>query len=180
MAYKDVREFIAALEKNGEAIKIEKEVTWNLEAGAILRKTYEDRLPAPFFQKISGYPKGYRMFGGSLSNTDRIALSFGMPKGTHPRALINEYLKRKEKPIKPIIVNTGPCKENIHLGEDVNLFEFPAPMLHEGDGGRYLCTWHLNIQKDPDSKWVNWGMYRSMIHTKNTMGALLERNRHGE
>ena len=40
MAYKDVREFITALEKNGEAIKIEKEVTWNLEAGAILRKPY--------------------------------------------------------------------------------------------------------------------------------------------
>lgn len=179
MAFKDLRSFIATLEKNGEAIKIEEEVNWNLEAGAIVRRTYENKSPAPFFQKITGYPKGYRMFGGSLSNLGRMALSWGLPRGTQPRAMIDEYLKRKEHPIKPIIVKSGPCKEEIHLGKDVNLFEFPAPMVHEGDGGRYLCTWHLIIQKDLDLDWTNWGMYRAMIHTKDSLGGLLERYNHG-
>ncbi|GAI32961.1 unnamed protein product, partial [marine sediment metagenome] len=35
MPFKDVREFIAKLEKEGEALRIEEEVDWNLEAGAI-------------------------------------------------------------------------------------------------------------------------------------------------
>ncbi len=47
-------------------------------------------------------------------------------------------------------------------GEHVNLLDFPAPLLHEKDGGRYLGTGHLVITKDPDSDWVNVGTYRIM------------------
>ena len=35
MPFKDLREFIARLEKEGEVQRIEEEVDWNLEAGAI-------------------------------------------------------------------------------------------------------------------------------------------------
>lgn len=178
MAFKDMRQFIQKLEEHGEVQRVNREVHWNLEAGAILRRTYEMGLPAPFFQKIKGYPEGYRMFGGTLSNFRRVALSMGLPPDTPYRELMETYLKRKEKLIKPVLVKTGPCKENILLGDKVNLFQFPAPMLHEGDGGRYLCTWHAQITKDPDSGWVNWGMYRAMIHTKNTLGGLLEPHQH--
>ena len=73
------------------------------------------------------------------------------------------YLDRKEKLIPPIRVNTGPCKENIILGDDVDVLKFPIPLIHGGDGGRYIGTWHTVITKDPDSSWVNWGMYRLMV-----------------
>lgn len=178
MAFKDLRGFINALETHGEVKRIEQEVHWNLEAGAILRRTYEKRLPAPFFQKIKGYDSSYRMFGGTLSALKRIALSMGVNPDTPYRDLMKEYLKRQSKPIKPILVKDAPCKENVHLEKDVNLLEFPAPMLHDGDGGRYLCTWHAVITRDPDSGWVNWGMYRAMIHTKNSMGGLIESRQH--
>lgn len=178
MAYKDQREFIKALEKIGDAQEIEKEVDWNLEAGAILRRTYELGLPAPFFQNIKGYPKGYRMFGGTLSSYARVAMSMGLPPDTSYRDLMETYITRKKKLLKPVLVRDAPCKENIVMGKDVNLFQFPAPMLHEGDGGRYLCTWHTQVTRDPDSGWVNWGMYRAMIHTKNTLGGLLEPHQH--
>ncbi|MFC1902548.1 hypothetical protein ACFLX4_00560 [Chloroflexota bacterium] len=61
MPFKDLREFIAKLEKEGEAIQIEEEVDWNMEAGAMLRRSTEEGLPAPFFQKIKDYPEGYRL-----------------------------------------------------------------------------------------------------------------------
>ncbi len=38
MPFKDLREFINKLEKEGEAQSIEEEVDWNLEAGAMLRR----------------------------------------------------------------------------------------------------------------------------------------------
>jgi UbiD family decarboxylase len=70
MPFKDLREFIAKLEKEGEAIRIEEEIDWNLEASAILRRSAEEGLPAPIFQKIKGYPQGYRLFGNS-ANTQK-------------------------------------------------------------------------------------------------------------
>lgn len=178
MAFKDNRDFIAALDNAREVQRIEQEVDWNLEAGAILRRTYERQLPAPFFQKIRGYDSGYRMFGGTLSSLKRIAMAMGVKPDTSYRDLMEEYLKRASKPIKPVLVKDAPCKENIHVGKDVNLLEFPAPMLHDGDGGRYLCTWHAVITKDLDIGWVNWAMTRAMIHTKNTMGGLIETRQH--
>jgi 4-hydroxy-3-polyprenylbenzoate decarboxylase len=50
--------------------------------------------------------------------------------------------------------------------------EFPVPLIHQGDGGRYIGTWHLTICKDLDTGWVNWGMYRHMLHDRNHVGML--------
>ena len=69
-----------------------------------------------------------------------------------------------------MLVKDGPCKENIRKGAEVDLLQFPVPFIHVGDGGRYIGTWHLTICKDLDSEWVNWGMYRHMLHNKNTIG----------
>ena len=172
MAFKDIREFISKLEVEREVQRMEEEVDWNLEVGAITRWSNEARLPAPFFQKIKGYPSGYRIFGEPLSNHRRIAIAMGIDPNTPAKELIQEYLKRKQRPIKPVLVSDGPCKENIRLGGDVNLFEFPVPFMHQGDGGRYIGTWHITVCKDLDSDWVNWGMYRHMVHNKNTLGLL--------
>ncbi len=177
MAYKDMREFIATLEKHGETQRIEQEVNWNLEAGAIARKVNERGLPAPFFQKIKDYP-GWRMFAGTLSTFRRINLALGLDPDTPPRETMEVYNKRSLNLIKPRLVKDAPCKENIYTGDQVNLFKLPAPMVHEGDGGRYLCTWHFQVNKDPDTGWVNWGMYRQMIQTKNTLGILIEVMQH--
>ena len=178
MPFKDVREFISRLEKEGEAQRIDEEVDWNLEAGAMLRRCHELGLPAPFFQKVKGYPEGYRLFGGSLSKFRRLAIAMGMDADTPPRELMEEYLRRKQQAKKPVLVNDGPCKENIHVGDEVNLLEFPALMMHGGDGGRYLGTFHLIVTKDLDSDWVNWGMYRHMLHNKNTLGIMAESHSH--
>ena len=172
MPYKDVREFISRLEKEGEAIRIEEEVDWNLEAGAMLRRSGEAGLPAPFFQKVKGYPSGYRLFGGGMAKFRRMAIAMDLAPDTHPRELVEEYLRRKQGLIKPIIVHNGPCKENVYVGDDVDLLKLPVPMIHQGDGGRYIGTWHATISKDPDSDWVNWGMYRHMLHNKNTVAVL--------
>lgn len=180
MGFKDNREYIVALEKKGLLRKIDKEVHWNLEAGAIMRLVNEKGLPSPFFQKIKGYPPEYKILGSPLNSWGKLSVALGIKKETGQEGLIDVYLQRKNQHIKPVLIHKGnaPCKENIHLGKDVDLFEFPAPMLHDGDGGRYLCTWHINISKDPDSGWVNWGMYRAMINTRTSLGGLVEPNQH--
>ena len=180
MGFKDLREYIDRLEKEGELLRIKEEVDWNLEIGAIIRRSYDLKAPAPLFENIKDYRKGYSILGapaGVSNNPDRyfarVAISLGMDPGSKAPDIIEEYIKRKKNPIKPIIVNRGPCKENIHIGDDVNLFNLPAPIIHEGDGGRYIGTWHIVVTKDPDSEWVNWGMYRLMIHDERSMGGVL-------
>jgi 4-hydroxy-3-polyprenylbenzoate decarboxylase len=134
MPFKDLREFIAKLEEVGEAQRIEEEVDWDLEAGAMLRRCHELGLPAPLFQKIKGYPDGYKLFGGPLSKFKRIAIAMDLDPNTPYKELMEEYLIRKRQVIKPVLVNNGPCKENVHVGDDVDLLEFPVPMMHDGDG----------------------------------------------
>lgn len=178
MPYKDLRQFISKLDAQRELCRIEEEVDWDMEAAAMLRLCYEKGLPAPFFQKLRNYPAGYSIVGGILSNHKRIASSLGIEPAIHPKELMEEYIKRKKKLVKPVLVDTGPCKENVHTGGEIDLFEFPVPFIHRGDGGRYIGTWHVVICKDPDSDWVNWGMYRCMVHNKNTLGIFTEDVQH--
>ncbi len=172
MPFRDLREFIARLEKEGEAQRIEEEIDWNLEAGAIIRRSNEKGLPAPFFQKIKDHPSGYRLFGEVLATHKRVAIAMDMETDTPVRELVEEYSRRKKKPIKPVLVHDGPCKENIQIGDEVDLLKFPVPMVHSGDGGRYIGTFHLTIAKDAESEWINWGMHRHMLHNRNTLGIL--------
>ncbi|MBI4187081.1 MAG: UbiD family decarboxylase, partial [Chloroflexi bacterium] len=173
MPFKDLREFIDSLEKAGDVRQIAEEVDWNLEAGAIVRWCNEHSLPAPFFQRVQDYP-GHRIFGTPLGTLRRLAIAMDMDPNTSTRELQEEYLKRKQRPIKPVLVKDGPCKENIRTGGKVDLLEFPVPVIHEGDGGRFIGTWHLDICKDPDTGWVNWGMYRHQVHSKDAAGVLAE------
>ncbi len=178
MPFKDLREFITKLEKEGQAQRIEEEVDWNLEAGAIVRRSMEAGLPAPFFQKIKDYPDSYRILGCPLAKLKRVAIAMDMNQDIPQRELIEEYLRRRQHPIKPVLVKDGPCKENINIGDKVDLLKFPVPIVHNGDGGRYIGTFHLTISKDLDSDWVNWGMYRHMLHNENTIGIQAGPSRH--
>lgn len=180
MAIQGLREYIAALESIGEVQRIEREVDTDLEVGAIMRRVYDLQAPAPFYQNIKGFPRGYRIFAAPLGFTNRrksrharLAAALGMEPDLPVVDLMEEYIRRLKNPLKPVIVSSGPCKEHIHIGDEVDLTEFPAPVLHGGDGGPYLGTWHSVITKDPDSDWVNWGMYRLMVHDRNSMGILL-------
>lgn len=167
MAPGDLREFIKALERTGDIVRIKDEVDWDLEAGAISRWVSEHSGPAILFEKIKDYPEGYRILGGPLATWRRVAVAMGYPPEASVRELHHIYEERVEHPIKPVLVESGPCKQNVVAhGDDIDLYRFPAPLCHEGDGGRYIGTWNITVSSDPDSDWTNWGMYRLMIQSK--------------
>lgn len=175
-AFKDNREFIEALEAHGELVRITREVDWDLEAGAIVRRVCEEGAPAPLMEKIKDYP-GHRYLGAPLANYRRLAISLGLEPDSTVPAIAAAYLRRTSgMPVKPVMVDKSraPCKQNILMGKDVDLCLLPAPMVHDGDGGRYLGTWHFVVTKDPDDGSVNWGMYRQALFDSRTLvGPLL-------
>ncbi|HLC41639.1 MAG TPA: UbiD family decarboxylase [Methylomirabilota bacterium] len=178
MPLKDIREFIEVLEANQELQTIDQEVDWNLEIGAITRRCCELSGPAPLFTRIKDYP-GKRILGNPLAKSSRVALAFEMDADTRPADIIKEFMRRREEPVKPVLVSDGPCKEVKHVGSGVNMLDLPVPFVHQGDGGRYLGTWSFVVNKDPDSGWVNWGMYRQMVHDETTLGGPLIPGQHG-
>ncbi len=174
MTFDDNRQFIEALDKSGDVVRIKDTVDWDLEVGAIVRRTSEMQQQAPFFEKIKDYPDGYRIFGEPLGTHRRLAVALGLSADTPYREIRTEYERRMATLVKPVVVKDAPCKENIVRGDAVDLFELPAPMIHEGDGGRYIGTWHAVICKDPERDWTNWGMYRLMIGNVNHLTGLCE------
>ncbi len=165
MIHKDVREFIDELKKTEDIIQVDHEVNWDLELGAIGRRAYEKKEKAILFNKVKDYP-GQSVFSGMLGTFRRVAISLGLPPSSSVKDIYAEYEKRIENPIKPEVVDSAPCKENIISENDVDLYQFPTPYLHDGDGGRYIGTWAFEVTKEPDTGWQNWGMYRFMIHNK--------------
>lgn len=169
MAFKDHRDFFEVLEREGELLRIAEEVNWDLEVGAIGRRVYELSGPCLLFENIKDYPKGFRISNGTSGTWQRVALALGLPKSASIREIYRVYEEGLRKKIPPRIIKkqNAPCKENVMIGKNVDLYKFPAPMIHEGDGGRYIGTWDIVICKDPETGWTNWGMYRFMVHTKD-------------
>ncbi len=162
--FDDTREFIEALRSTGDLIEIEEDVHWDLELGAISRLACEKDGPAIWFKRITDYPGDKTAFANPMATWRRVAVAFGMAPDCSVKDIYAEYERREGKLIPPVTVEKASCKEIVQRSRDVDLFEFPAPMLHDGDGGRYLGTWDLAVSRDPETNWVNWGMYRFMVY----------------
>jgi 4-hydroxy-3-polyprenylbenzoate decarboxylase len=182
----DLREYVKELAIIGELIEIEREVDWNLEIGAITRRSYELGAPAPLFTKVKNAGANFRVLGApaGLSSIPgqrmaRVALSVGLPVGAQPLDLV-EALSHAEDyaPEAPRRLKTAPCKENIQIGEDVDLMQLPTPLIHSGDGGRYLNTWGTIVARTPDGTWTNWSIARIMLRDSNTMVGIVSPQKH--
>ncbi|MEE8449372.1 MAG: UbiD family decarboxylase [Thermodesulfobacteriota bacterium] len=169
MAFADLREFILALEKEGDLLRISREVDWRYEVAAWTRLSYDSkpRRPALLFEKIKDYPAGYQIFTNGLGTYSRFARSLGLAPETSIKEIIQIYKNRVAHLIPPVEVGTGPVVENTVAGEKVDLFRFPVPWWHPRDGGRYIGTWHINVCKNPDTEITNVGCYRIQILDKN-------------
>lgn len=188
MHLRSQREFIAALESIGELQRIDTEVDWNLEIGAIIRRSYDLRAPAPLFTNITGYQgTGFTVLGapaslsGSAHPLARIALSVGLPATASGQDIIETLAAARDKPgIAPVTVAraSAPCKQNVQTGDDIDLFTFPTPLIHGNDGGRYIQTYGMNIARTPDGSWTNWSINRMMIAGKSTLACLIPPPQH--
>src|SRR5436189_1376553 len=110
---KCLREYLAELRAHGEVQEIDAEVDWHLEMGAIIRRSYELRAPAPLFNRIKGIEPGFRVLGApaGLSRKHgliRLALSLGLPATASAIDMVEALAAAHQKPgIPPRRVATG-------------------------------------------------------------------------
>jgi UbiD family decarboxylase len=182
----DLRKYIAALHSAHEVQEIAQEVELDLEVGAIIRRCYETGSPAPFFQRIRGVNPGFRILGAPAGvsrqpnrKLARIALSLDMDLESTGREIVEKLASAHEKtPIPPTIVPSAACFENTFLGDDIDITRLPAPLLHGGDGGRYLNTFGCIVARTPDGSWTNWSIARIMVVDGKRMTGLIAPEQH--
>jgi 4-hydroxy-3-polyprenylbenzoate decarboxylase len=182
--FRSLREYVEALREIGEIQEIDAEVDWNLELGAIVQRSYELGAPAPLFNRIKGIEAGFRALGAPagvsrIHGLARIALSLGRPASATGCQLVEGLAEAHGRaPIPPRRVADGPCKQHKCLGPQVDLHRLPAPLIHAGDGGRYVNTWGTVIVQTPDRKWTNWSIARIMLAGRNTLTGLVLPRQH--
>ncbi len=184
MMFNDLREFIDKVQELGEC-KIIKGADWDLEIGYIAELAlHRPSRRMVLFDNIKGYPAGYRVLTNVLESPRRIALAYDLPPDVQDKMELvracREQFRGGLKGVPPVEVETGPVKENIDIGDRVDLLKFPVPKWHKHDGGRYIGAAPMVIMRDPDEGWVNLGTYRIQVHGKSTATIHISPGRHGE
>lgn len=181
----DLRQWLNEVEQIGELKKVER-ADWDGEIGCIAALNVKRKDgPALLFDRIEGYPSGYRLLTSSTLTPSRIALTLNLPKrysDLELAGILQRKLREWDRNITsfpPELVETGPVMENVHWGDDVDLLEFPAPKWHELDGGRYIGTGDAVITRDPDTGEVNLGAYRVQVHDRKNAGLFVVPGHHG-
>jgi 4-hydroxy-3-polyprenylbenzoate decarboxylase len=176
-APRDLRAWIAEVERIGQLRRITAEVSRNEEMGAITYMAHQEiGAPALLFERIKESPRGFRALWNPIgSSVDRFALAIGEPPGLGVMDLIERCKTKLTQPIPPVVVEGegAPVNENTLRDEKVDLQPFPAARHWAGDGGEYVGTCDAIITRDPDGGWLNVGTYRQMIQGKNQVGLYL-------
>ena len=181
MEYTDLRDWIARAEEIGELRSVAG-ASWESDIGEISEMLIHTLgAPTVLFDDIPGYPTGQRILVNANATRSRLALTLGLPIDIGRRELMDEFLRLTEssRSFGTEVVEDPPLFENVHTGDDVDVFTFPTPQWHPEDGGRYIGTGCAIVTRDPDSGWINLGCYRVMIHDEKNVGVYISPGKHG-
>ena len=171
----DLREWLAKVEKIGQ-LKTIHEADPELEIGALTEINDEKRGPALLFEKIKGYPEGHRLLSSALITSSRLGIALGVEPAERIEKLLSQLEGKPQEweaasqEFSTKVVEGGPVVENTVSGSQVDLFQFPAPLWNDQDGGRYLGTGDIVVTRDSQTDIVNVGTYRTMVHDAKRLG----------
>jgi 4-hydroxy-3-polyprenylbenzoate decarboxylase len=192
MSYRDLREFIRALEKNGELKRVPIEVDPVLEITEFADRSVKRNGPALLFER----PKGSTVpvLINAFASMRRMELALEVSSVEEVAARISEYLemqmpqgllgKLKMLPklaemsaFFPRNVSDGESKEVIRK-QDFSLDEFPILQCWPEDAGRFI-TLPLVFSRNPDTGKRNCGMYRMQVFDGRTTGMHWQTHKQG-
>ncbi|HLF97002.1 MAG TPA: 4-hydroxy-3-polyprenylbenzoate decarboxylase [Methylococcaceae bacterium] len=184
MKYKDLRDFLAQLESQGELRRVAAEVDPHLEITEICDRVLKAQGPALLFEHCKGY--SVPLLGNMFGTPRRVALGMGaesveslreigkllafLKEPDPPKGLLDAFGKMPvyrqvlNMPVKEL--RHAPCQEVVLQGEEVDLGRYPVQTCWPGDAGP-LITWALVITKGPHKERQNLGIYRQQVIGKN-------------
>jgi 4-hydroxy-3-polyprenylbenzoate decarboxylase/2,5-furandicarboxylate decarboxylase 1 len=131
---KDLRSFLKLLEEKGDLVHIPRPVAPRFDIAAGIRKTSEIQGPALWFDNVSGF--SMPVVGGLYAVRRR--LLWGLE--TSETEWREKFRRGLNDRIAPRLIKTGPCKEVILTGRDVDLGKFPICIHNRKDAGPYITV----------------------------------------
>jgi len=192
MAYRDLRDFIRALEEKGELKRIAIEVDPILEITEFADRAVKQGGPALLFEKPKGYGIPVLMNAFASARKMEIALEVGSVEEVAARIVeflemrVPEGLIGKLKMLPklaemgaffPRAVSTAPCQE-VARTEGFSLLDYPILQCWPEDAGRFI-TLPLVFSKNPDTGKRNCGMYRMQVFDERTAGMHWQTHKQG-
>jgi 4-hydroxy-3-polyprenylbenzoate decarboxylase len=174
---RDLREWIALLEREGELQRISAEVDPDLEITEIVDRVVKGGGPALLFEKPKGSP--HPLLINQFGTERRMCLALGVERLDDAGAKLGDVLDMqppqglvekvkgllKLKSVAdslPKTVSKGACQEIVVQGGDVDLSTLPIQRCWPGDPAPFI-TLPAVITKDPKSGVRNVGMYRMQV-----------------
>lgn len=183
MTYGNLREFVEALEKNGDLTRVNAEVSPELEITEIASRVVKEEGPALLFENVKGsdIPLFINAFGSRrrmkmILDTDDFQSLVGdfLDDLLKHKTSLSAFEKLKSLPklkqisdILPTVVKSAPCQEVVE--EQSGFDMFPILKCWQEDGGRFI-TFPLVFTRDPDTGIQNAGVYRMQIYDAQTSG----------
>ncbi|MBI2979320.1 MAG: UbiD family decarboxylase [Chloroflexi bacterium] len=178
--YKDLREYIKALEENNHLVRITRKINKDTELMPLVRWQYRglseaDRKAFLFENVTDAKGKKYDMpvLVAAYAGTKKI---YALGLMCDPNEIMDKWTYARANPIEPKLVARGPVQEEIHMGDKLlehgGLDEIPVPISDPGfDNAPYLSApfW---VSKDPETGVVNVGTYRAMLKSQTRLGIL--------
>jgi len=158
------RSFLKQLDKNGELIKIKKEVSTEYEMAGIIDALGEKPV---FFEKVK--ESSIPVAGGLVSSKELIARALDIEK----EQLLPKLSNAIENPVRPNVAESGECQEIVE--KDVDLTKLPIMKYTEKDGGKYIAS-AICVIKDPELG-RNTCFHRLMLLDKNRFVARIVEER---
>jgi 2,5-furandicarboxylate decarboxylase 1 len=161
---KDMRLWIEQLEKAGALSRISKPVDPRTQMGALLWQARDRGL---LFENLSGFP-GWRSLGQAPGDVAVAPLAFGCPRNE----MVPQFVRRTERLGKTRLVKSGPVKEKILLGDEVDITKMPIHQAGIRDGGPFIGS-GLMITKNPETGRRNMSFHRLQMKGPRKTGILL-------
>jgi len=172
MAYKDLRDYLSALEQRGKLHHVKKEVDPDWEVTAVMRRVFQRippaRRPAMMFERIKGF--SMPLVAGILGASPEV---YALALETSVDKIADKWANAQTKPIPPVRVSHGPVKDVILKGDQADITKLPLCIWTRGQDPAPYVTAPCVVSKDPETGERNVGTYRLMQKGPRKYGIFL-------
>lgn len=157
----DLREYLNLLREKGWIDVITE--SRSLDSLADTMRSQEKKERTVLFENIQGY--GCPMVNNLFANRSFLAAIFECDT----KDVIEEFARRYETRIPPVLVENAPVQTVVHTGEDINILQYPFIQHAPKDGGRYISA-GVVFAKDPETGVRNCSINRMQLKGPNYTG----------
>ncbi len=169
----DLRSYLDLVESKDELVRISAPVDPLHEVTALVAKLARERRRRPVLLLENVKGSALPVVTNLHASRRRMALAMN----AEPREVQRAFLKAMERPVAPVVVDTGPVKEVVRTGADVDLLALPQIVHHGADAGPYI-TAAISFAKDPEDGTWNCAYNRLMIMGKDRTSIHITASKH--